>query len=135
MTTLARDALKAAILQRLAELAVEHPSGHQDKLAARFILRSRGGEAIELMFEMGPATPANLWIHRKFAGPLLASDIEQRESPARILYAVTNGNGKKVYGRHTALLAMRQLADADLVCFKLVAVSEIEAAIGMLRQI
>ena len=36
MTTLSRDGFKAAILRRLSELAVEHPAGHQVKLAARF---------------------------------------------------------------------------------------------------
>ena len=134
MTTLARDALKAAILQRLAGLAVEHPSGHQGKLAARFVLRSHSGEGIELMFEKGPATPANLWMHRKFAEQLPDTGIERKESPASALFAVKSETGKTIYGRHAGLLSMRQLADADLVCFKLKSTSDLEAILEALRR-
>jgi hypothetical protein len=133
MTTISRDLLKSSILEHLAEVAVEHPAGHQGKLAARFILRSQSGEGIELMFEKGPSGPANLWVHRKFAEALLPLGIEHRESSARMLYAVQNETGKKMYGRHTGLLAMPQLADADLVCFKLQAVSEIVTIVSALQ--
>ncbi len=134
MTTIARDVLKTAFLKRLSEVAVEHPAGHQGKLAARFILRSNSGEGIELMFEKGPASHPNLWMHQKYAKAVTSSSIEHRESPAHALFAVENEKGKKIYGRHTALLPMRQLADADLVCFKLAAVTELEAVIDTLRQ-
>ena len=134
MTTIAREMLKTAILKHLSEVAVEHPAGHQGKLAARFILRSHSGEGIELMFEKGPASAPNLWMHRKFAEALVDSGIEHRESPARTLFAVQNEKGKKIYGRHTALLPMRQLADADLVCFKLKAVSEMERVVEALQR-
>ena len=134
MTTVARDELKAAIVRRLAEVAFEHPAGHQGKLAARFILRSVSGEGIELMFEKGPASVPNLWMLRKYAEPLMTSGIDLRESPARTLYAVTNDLGKKIYGRHTGLLPMRQLSDSDLVCFKLKAITELEAMIEILRE-
>lgn len=135
MTTIARDVLKAAILQRLCEVAVEHPAGHQGKLAARFMLRSSSGEGIELMFEKGPASAPNLWIHQRYSDPLMTGEIEHRTSPAHALFAIENDKGKKVYGRHTALLPMRQLADADLVCFRLKAVSEVETVIEALRQL
>ncbi len=134
MTTIARDVLKADLLKRLSEVAVEHPAGHQGKLAARFILRSNSGEGIELMFEKGPTSPPNLWVLQKYAGALIGSSIEYRESPAHALFAVENDKGKKVYGRHTALLPLRQMADADLVCFKLADVTELEAVILDLRQ-
>lgn len=57
-----RFALKRACMDRRAQVAVEHPAGHQDKLAARFILRTPSGERIELMFEKGDASSANLWV-------------------------------------------------------------------------
>lgn len=133
MTT-ARDQLKVAILQRLTEVATEHPNGHQGKLAARFILRSKDGDGIELMFEKGPASAPNLWIHQKFAKPLLGGGIDYRESPAHALFVAKNEKGKKIYGRHTGLLAMRQLADADLVCFKMKLISELDWVIDVLRQ-
>ena len=133
MTTIARDVLKAAILSHLCAVAVEHPAGHQGKLAARFILRSRSRDGIELMFEKGPASAPNLWMHRKYAQPLLEVGLEYRQSPAGTLYALTNEKGKKMYGRHTGLLPMRQLADADLVCFKLKALTELELIIRSLQ--
>jgi len=129
-----RDELKDAILERLGEVAVEHPAGHQGKLAARFILRSASGEGIELMFEKGPASAPNLWMHRKYAEPLMTSGIDHRVSPARALYAVPNNLGKKIYGRHTGLRPMHQLADSDLVCFKLKALAELEVMVEVLRQ-
>ena len=130
-----RDLLGAAILQRLTEVAVEHPAGHQGKLAARFILRSKSMEGIELMFEKGPASAPNLWMHRRYAEALLLSDIEHRTSPARSLFAVENANGKKIYGRHAGLMPMRQLADADLVCFKLRSTEELERVVDVLRRL
>ncbi len=133
MTTIVRDVLKATILNRLADVATEHPADHQGKLAARFILRSQTREGIELMFEKGPTSAPNLWMHRRYAEPMLESGIDHRESLARNLYALANEKGKKIYGRHTGLLPMRQLADADLVCFKLKALSELEMIIRSLQ--
>jgi predicted helicase len=46
-----RAALKSAVLAILDQVALEHPVGHQGKLAARYVLRSQNGERIELMFE------------------------------------------------------------------------------------
>ena len=132
--TMARDNLKVAILQRLSEVATEHPNGHQGKLAARFILRSKDGDGIELMFEKGPVSAPNLWMHHKFAKPLLGGEIDYRESPAHGLFVAENEKGKKIYGRHAGLLAMRQLADADLVCFKIKSSAELDRMIDVLRQ-
>ena len=133
MTTIARDVLKAEMAQRLGEVAVEHPVGHQGKLAARFILRSHGGEGIEFMFEKGPSTSPNLWVQQRYAELLMDGRIEHRVSLAHALHALTNAKGKKIYGRHSALRAMPQLADADLVCFKLRSMSELEQVIKALQ--
>ncbi len=60
-----RDDLKRACLAALDAVALEHPAGHQGKLAARYVLHTRRSEAIELMFEKGPKTPAHLWMGRE----------------------------------------------------------------------
>lgn len=135
MTTMSRDMLKTTIVERLNEVALEHPAGHQGKLAARFLLRSQSGEGIELMFEKGPASPPNLWMHLKFAAALMTGAIAHKESPARTLYVVTNKKGKKIYGRHAALLAMHQLTDADLVCFNLKSLTDLEVIVQLLRDL
>ena len=49
-----RDTLRQACLARLDERAMEHPSGHQGKLAARYVLHTQRADAVELMFEKGP---------------------------------------------------------------------------------
>jgi hypothetical protein len=116
MTTMSRDTLKVAVVQRLAQVAVEHPAGHQGKLAARFILRTTDGERIELMFEKGPASPANLWVCERFVRNLDTTTMSQRLSPGGALYKMVTDDGKKIYGRHAALRSMPQLCDADLVC-------------------
>lgn len=134
MTADQRAALKFAILQRLSEVATEHPAGHQGKLAARFVFRSHDGEGIELMFEKGRNSPPNLWMHQERAELLMTSGIDHRKSEAATLYAVTNEMGKKTYGRHAALLAMHQLANADLVRFKLTSLDELEMMIETLRR-
>lgn len=57
-----REEFKLACLAILDGVASEHPAGHQGKLAARYLLRTGGGAAIELLFEKGPNTPPNLWL-------------------------------------------------------------------------
>lgn len=46
-----RDQLKHNCLERLDAGAIEHPTGHQGKLAARYLLRRGDGDRVELMFE------------------------------------------------------------------------------------
>lgn len=116
MTT-ARDDLKRFCLAALDQVAVEHPAKHQGQYAARFVLRSHSGDRVEIMFEKGPRSPANLWIDRRHAEQLLSSGIEFREYPAAGTTLIVDG--KRRYGRHSALAAMRGLCDADLVRFRL----------------
>lgn len=134
MTTTFRDDLRAMLLLRLDEMAVEHPAGHQGKLAARFLLWSKSGEGIELMFEKGPSSSPNLWILYDFVEPLLTRGIEHRLSTRLSLHADDKPGGKTTYGRHSALKSMRQLSDADLVCFKLSSINELNVILDWLQQ-
>lgn len=122
-----REALKLALLNLLDARAVEHPAGHQDKLAARYVLYRSDGDAIELMFEKHPTTPANLWVTERYGAALVTLGIEYRVSPATDLLAPGDDAGAMKYGRHSALKPMRQLAYADLIRFTLKTVSEFEA--------
>lgn len=114
-----RNALKRVCIQALDEFAMEHPIGHQGSLAARYLLRSADGGVVELMFEKGPRTPANLWVCRRFVEDLLDSDIPHRVSPAAGLFSTPDSAGPPRYGRHSALKPMPQMGHADLVCFAL----------------
>lgn len=128
-----REDLKAACLRRLNESATEHPAGHQGKLAARYLLRGQGGEVMELMFEKGPKTPANLWVAASRVGQLLEDNsLGHRLAPASVLNAVKGFNGKPIYGRHSALKPMRELAYADLVCFQITALTQLDRVINHL---
>jgi len=113
-----RSHLKSAMAAILDVLAEEHTVGHQDAYARRYILTTRSGRRIELMFEQSPKTPANLWIQSCVAGPLTTSGIKQRESLASSLYSAIGKNGDAHYGRHSALEKMPSLGKTDLICFQ-----------------
>lgn len=130
-----RATLKLACLRQLDARAIEHPAGHQGKLAARYLLRSSGGEGIELMFEKGPNSSANLWVLRRFAEVIQDFGVAVRHSPAALLYQQKDAAGKPQYGRHSALKPMRQLVNADLVCFSIEHETEIERMLTDLAQI
>lgn len=113
-----RSHLKTAIAAVLDALAEEHPLGHQDAYARRYILTTRSGKRVELMLEKSPKTPANLWIESRIAGPLATSSIKQRPSPASSLYITPGKSGVLQYGRHSALEKMPALGTADLICMQ-----------------
>ncbi|RBI68990.1 hypothetical protein DQW77_16060 [Roseovarius sp. TE539] len=115
-----RDELRQACLARLDERAEEHPCGHQGKLAARYVLHGRTAGAVELMFEKGPRSAPNLWVAEWFVDHLVAEgSLEFRHAPSSAVFATRGANGKRQYGRHSALKVMNQLSDADLVCFRI----------------
>lgn len=134
MTTLILDRadMKAACLTMLETAAIEHPAGHQGKLAARYIIRTTSGERIGLMFEKGERTKPYVWIERRFARDLLDLDIEFRLSLASSLYQEAEPGGKRTYGRHAALKSMRDLANADLIRFTIERVSQMETILQKL---
>lgn len=121
-----RRQLKQDCLALLAACAREHPSGHQGKLAARYLLHCGRGDAAELMFEKGPKTPANLWVASGRIAGLKATDIDIRLSPASSLYAVVGADGKPQYGRHSALKSMNELRHADLACIRIEAITDLK---------
>ncbi|KGJ05422.1 hypothetical protein IT41_06565 [Paracoccus halophilus] len=128
-----RQDLKAACLEMLDQVAIEHPAGHQGKLAARYVLRSQAGDRIELMFEKGEKVSANLWIERRYAEALASEGIICREYPAASLFAKKGAEGKKTYGRHSALKPMRSLANSDLLRFTIERVSQLQSILDHLR--
>lgn len=125
-----RDDLKRACLASLDAAALEHPARHQGKLAARYVLNTQRGEAIELMFEKGPKTPANLWMLREAGQSIIDARIRYRLSPATDTYTTVDAKGRPRYGRHSALKPMRQLANADLICFTIERPGEMDMLLG-----
>ena len=113
----ARRALKDACLAVLDLVAVEHPAGHQSKLAARYVIISRSGERIGLMFEKHESAPAQVWVAHRHAGNLLDGSIPVREYRAAELYTSVEADADPPYGRHAALKAMRDMANTDLLRF------------------
>ena len=122
-----RDELRSASLARLEERTIEHPSGHQGKLAARYLMRRLNGDVAELMFEKGPKSATNLWVAEKYVTELLADGaFEFRHAPAKALFTTTGANGQLNYGRHSALRPMKQLGHADLIFFRINTVDELD---------
>lgn len=113
-----RTHLKSAIAVMLDVLAAKHPLGHQEAYARRYILTTRSGKRIELLFEQSPKTPANIWLDASVAGSLPRSGTKHRLSPASALYAKRGKNGDPQYGRHSALETMPALGKADLICME-----------------
>ena len=133
MEPISREDMKAACMARLDAVAVEHPAGHQGKYAARYVMRTTGGDPVELMFEKGSRGPANLWLTERHARPLLSDELDYRQAPAGAIGIVTDAEGKKIYGRHSALKPMRELGSADLVCIRLKDVAELDRILCQLR--
>ncbi|MDZ7909061.1 MAG: hypothetical protein U5N10_13100 [Gemmobacter sp.] len=129
---LGRDELKSRCLALLDAAAMEHPAGH-GKLFARYVLRTQDDDRIEMMFEKGEKSRANLWLTCDHAVPLVAMGVEFRDYPASALYQPTEPGGKPVYGRHSALKSMRDLANADLVRFTIDRVDQMEMILTRLK--
>lgn len=115
---ISRDQLKQAVAALLDSLALEHPLGHQDSKAARYVLTTSGGAQIELMFEKNAQVPANLWCVDK-AVARLPGGLAGTHSLASGLHAHKNAKGQTLYGRHSSLENMPQLGRADLIRFRL----------------
>ena len=129
---LGRDELKTRCLALLDAAAIEHPAGH-GKLFARYVLRTQDGDRIEMMFEKGEKSRANLWLACDHAVQLVTMGVEFRDYPASALYQPTEPGGKPVYGRHSALKSMRDLANADLVRFTIDRVDQMEVILTKLK--
>lgn len=133
MTGMTREELKRSCLERLEQVAQEHPAGHQGKLATRYVLVTDGGSRIGLMFEKAPNTRAYLWVPRRFGHVLEEGEIETRVYPAAALHQVVAEGDKRRYGRHSGLKPMRDLANVDLVRFDIVTVGQIENILYKLK--
>jgi hypothetical protein len=110
-----RQELKRACLALLDSMCIEHPAGHQSKLAARYLVVAPNGERIGLMFEKAPNAPANLWVRADHARRLGNPGCDCRDYPASDLYVEKDKKGEPMCGRHTGLKTMRDLAHADLM--------------------
>jgi hypothetical protein len=130
-----RPFLKAATLGVLNAVAQEQSPGHQDSKAGRYVLTSRSGVSVEVMFEKNDSAPPNLWCLERAAGEALIAALAPRPSPASDLRTKRGKNGDLLYGRHSALEKMPQLGEADLVCFALSSLTELGQVIDRLRSV
>jgi hypothetical protein len=129
----AREELKRSCLGILDSMCIEHPAGHQSKLAARYVIVARDGERIDLMFEKAPSVPANLWLRADHSRRLGNPGCECRDYPASDLYVEKDKNGAPIYGRHTGLKTMRDLAHADLLRLTIEDVGQLQVVLQRLR--
>jgi hypothetical protein len=130
-----RQFIKDAAVGLLGAVAKEHPLGHQPSKAARFVLTSRSGVDVEIMFEKNDRSPQNLWCLEKAAGAALIAKLQPRPSPARLLRTTLGPDGKPQYGRHSSLERMDQLGEADLVCFAPQSLAALGEIIDRLRSV
>lgn len=119
-----REQLKHSVTALLDSLAAEHPLGHQDSKAARYVLTTPTGAKLEIMFEKNAKSPANLWVLEKAAKGLAPSALRFTRSPSSSLRAKANAQGAILYCRHSALENMPQLGDADLYRFPIASLTD-----------
>lgn len=108
--------LKTAILALLDTKGREHPEGHQPSKAGRYVLTAPGGVPVEVMFEKNEGTGVNIWCPVMVAS--LVPDLVPEISPKAGLWVKRNKKGELLYGRHSGLRVMQQLAEADLAKFQ-----------------
>ncbi len=130
-----RAFLKKAILALLDAVAQEQSPGHQESKAGRYVLISKDGAEVEIMFEKNDNAPPNLWCLERAAGTALIAAQAPRRSPAVDLRTKRGKDGELLYGRHSALEKMRQLGDADLVCFTPDSLAQVGQIIDRLRSV
>jgi hypothetical protein len=111
-----RAVVKRAVLAVLDELATEHPSRHQPDKAARYVLATSDGTRLEIMVQKDAKSPPNIWVIEKAGRGLRRSALPAKASPSGKLWK-KSGKNSRTYGRHTGLLPMDQLAEADLLYF------------------
>lgn len=128
----ARQELKTACLTLLDDVAVEHPSGHQGKYSARYVLRNHGGDRIGLMFEKAEKSKPYLWVEHARVSDFLDVGVEFSTYPAAGLYQPNEEGQKTSYGRHAALKSMRELAHADLVKINIQSVDQLRSLLEKL---
>lgn len=132
VTAMSRAELKVACLELLDRVALEHPAGHQGKLAARYIMRSVNDDRVSMMFEKNEKTKPHLWIDHRFARGLMDAEIEFRVSLASSLYQAAEPGKKPLYGRHAALRSMRDMANVDLVRFTIDRLEQMQMVLAKL---
>lgn len=128
-----REALKKLVINRLDNIAKVHPAGHQSAYSNRYVLTSSAGERIEIMFDKGDKSHANLWLLERFLPAAVLGNLSTTPSPGSDVYRKRNTAGELVYGRHSALRSMLQLERGDLVCVNLQTFGELHAILGHLQ--
>lgn len=127
-----RANLKSQCLAILDEVAVAHGAGHQHSLAGRYVLNGTRLGSIEMMFEKGASTPANLWMPQKVEKWIADAGLTFRQSLAETTNVQRNATGGLIYGRHSALKTMRHLANADLICVTIEKIGDLRTLLARL---
>lgn len=108
-----RKILKLACRAELDQRARPHPAGHS-AYSGRYIIDTRQG-AVAVMFEHSDRVPANLWLATRDVASLTLPAVKSEPYPVSACWQKKNARGEALYGRHSNLLQMPELAKADLI--------------------
>ena len=108
-----RKILKLACRAELDQRARPRPAGHS-AYSGRYIIDTRQG-AVAVMFEHSDRVPANLWLATRDVAGLTLPAVESEHYPVSACWQKKNARGEALYGRHSNLLQMPELAKADLI--------------------
>lgn len=111
--TAQRRNLKQSCIAELDKRARPHPAGHS-AYSGRYLIDTRQG-AVAVMFEHSDGVPAHLWLPARAVAGLTLPAVATKAYPASACWQKRNAKGEALYGRHSNLLQMPELAKADLV--------------------
>lgn len=128
-----RAQLRRDCLEHLDKVARPHPAGHHNK-PGRYILDTPDGP-VALMVERNEEAQVNLWLPAWRAQALSIDPDRLVDYPASALWKKTNAKGQKLYGRHSGLRAMAELAEADLKRITLRSLGELRTILSDLMAV
>lgn len=120
--------LRRDCLVHLESVARRHPAGHSAK-AGRYVIDTPDAP-VALMVERNEGAQVNLWVPAWRAKALSIDPDRLDDYPASALWKKTNAKGQKLYGRHSGLRTMAELADADLKRITLRSLSELRTILS-----
>ncbi|RVC79880.1 hypothetical protein EN745_14670 [Mesorhizobium sp. M4A.F.Ca.ET.022.05.2.1] len=125
-------ALKAHCQSRLDREAAEHPSGHQNVHARRYLLPRKGRSPIEAAIIVKPDSKLQIWCEADGVDLSRVSGLQPEKRLGSETYSTVGASGNVLYGRHSALKTFDRLHRGDALRFVPETIGEVDRILDML---